>query len=67
MILSFHGADRNVTGSCHLLEAGGVKILVDYGLDQGAQELVEENSRDFGHKLVARSDIVGRRVKQSLS
>jgi metallo-beta-lactamase family protein len=34
MKLSFHGADRGVTGSCHLLEAAGRRVLVDCGLYQ---------------------------------
>jgi metallo-beta-lactamase family protein len=46
--LSFHGADRTVTGSCHLIECAGKRILVDCGLFQGGRELEEENSRDFG-------------------
>lgn len=48
MKLSFHGADRNVTGSCHMLECGGKKILVDCGLYQGGHELVQENAKEFG-------------------
>lgn len=48
MKLSFHGADRGVTGSCHLLECGGVRILIDCGLYQGSHELIEENAEPFG-------------------
>jgi metallo-beta-lactamase family protein len=48
MKLSFHGADRGVTGSCHLLEAAGKKVLVDCGLYQGGRDAVEENAGDFG-------------------
>lgn len=48
MRLSFHGADRDVTGSCHLLEAAGRKILIDCGLLQGSRELDQENAEDFG-------------------
>jgi metallo-beta-lactamase family protein len=44
MKLSFHGAAQSVTGSCHLLEAGGLRILVDCGLFQGAKHTDEENS-----------------------
>lgn len=35
MELRFCGADKEVTGSCHLIEAGGKKVLVDCGLWQG--------------------------------
>ena len=48
MRLSFHGADRDVTGSCHLLEAAEKKILIDCGLLQGSRELNEENAGAFG-------------------
>ncbi|MBR1861327.1 MAG: MBL fold metallo-hydrolase [Lachnospiraceae bacterium] len=37
MKLIFIGADHQVTGSCHYLEAGDKHILVDYGMQQGAQ------------------------------
>ena len=48
MRLSFHGADRDVTGSCHLLEAAGKRILIDCGLYQGARDLIQDNSGPFG-------------------
>jgi metallo-beta-lactamase family protein len=48
MEIQFHGANRGVTGSCHLLACGGRKILVDCGLFQGGRELDEENRNDFG-------------------
>ncbi|CQR42142.1 putative enzyme [Thiomonas sp. CB3] len=48
MKLSFHGADRNVTGSCHLLHAQGMRMLIDCGMFQGSHELDEENAEDFG-------------------
>ncbi len=35
MKISFYGAARSVTGSCHYLEISGKKILVDCGLQQG--------------------------------
>lgn len=35
MKLTFIGADHEVTGSCHYLEACGRHILVDYGMEQG--------------------------------
>jgi metallo-beta-lactamase family protein len=48
MEISFHGADRGVTGSCHLVSCAGKKILIDCGLYQGGRELEEENSEPFG-------------------
>ena len=35
MKLTFIGADHEVTGSCHFIEAAGKKILIDYGMEQG--------------------------------
>ena len=48
MKLSFHGADRTVTGSCHLIECAGKRLLIDCGLYQGSRDLDEENSGEFG-------------------
>jgi metallo-beta-lactamase family protein len=48
MKISFHGADLGVTGSCHLVECAGRRVLVDCGLYQGARELEEENAEPFG-------------------
>lgn len=46
--ISFHGADRGVTGSCHRVEARGLRVLVDCGLYQGGRDLEEENAEPFG-------------------
>lgn len=35
MLLQFVGADHQVTGSCHFVEACGKKFIVDYGMEQG--------------------------------
>jgi metallo-beta-lactamase family protein len=48
MKLSFHGADRTVTGSCHLLECLGRRILIDCGLFQGGRDLRKDNAEPFG-------------------
>ena len=53
MKLSFHGADRDVTGSCHLLEVAGKRILVDCGLRQGSRELDQENAEPFGFEAAS--------------
>jgi metallo-beta-lactamase family protein len=43
--LTFHGAAGEVTGSCHLLEAGGRRVLLDCGLIQGSRK-DEARNRD---------------------
>ncbi|MDE2008345.1 MAG: MBL fold metallo-hydrolase, partial [Rhodospirillales bacterium] len=48
MKVSFHGATRTVTGSCHLLETCGKRILIDCGLLQGRRALEAENHAPFG-------------------
>src|SRR6516164_8889174 len=48
MRIEFHGAARGVTGSCHLIECAGKRILIDCGLYQGGRELSEENAQPFG-------------------
>lgn len=45
--LSFHGACREVTGSCNLLEHEDKKFLVDCGIFQGERFAAERNSEDF--------------------
>lgn len=35
--ITFHGAAQEVTGSCHLLETGGKRYLLDCGIHQGEQ------------------------------
>lgn len=42
MKLVFIGADHEVTGSCHYIEAAGKHILVDFGMEQGVN--VYENA-----------------------
>ncbi len=53
MELSFHGADRDVTGSCHLLECAGKLLLIDCGMFQGGRELEEENAAALGFDAAA--------------
>lgn len=48
MKIAFHGADQGVTGSCHLVECGGIRILIDCGLYQGGRSIEEENAEPFG-------------------
>ena len=45
--LSFLGANATVTGSRHLLQAGGARVLVDCGLFQGYKNLRQRNWAPF--------------------
>ena len=45
--IRFLGAAGEVTGSCHLLEADGRRVLLDCGLFQGSEETEAENRRPF--------------------
>ncbi|MCL5611858.1 MAG: MBL fold metallo-hydrolase, partial [Chloroflexi bacterium] len=47
MRLSFHGAARTVTGSQHLLEINGKKLLLECGLYQGRREETYSRNRNF--------------------
>ena len=59
MKLTFIGAAHEVTGSCHYLEVQGKHILVDYGMEQGAdvfenaelpvqESLIDETLKEMG-------------------
>lgn len=50
MELMFIGADHEVTGSCHYLRVGEKNILVDYGMEQGAN--VFENCKSASGRSV---------------
>jgi metallo-beta-lactamase family protein len=45
--ITFHGATDTVTGSRHLLETEGKRVLVDCGLFQGPREIRERNWNPF--------------------
>ena len=45
--LSFHGAARQVTGSCYLLETAHSRVLLECGLFQGPPEVDRLNQRPF--------------------
>lgn len=42
MVLEFIGADREVTGSCHYLTFGDTHVLIDCGMEQGADLYVNQ-------------------------
>ena len=48
MKISFHGATREVTGSCYLVENDKTRLLVDCGMFQGSAFADAKNFRDFG-------------------
>lgn len=47
MKFTFHGAAGEVTGSSHIIEAGGKKVLLDCGLYQGKRKEAFEKNRQF--------------------
>jgi len=61
--LQFLGAARTVTGSLHILDVDGVRILLDCGLFQGSKELWERNNsfnfnpKDIDYVLISHGHI----------
>src|SRR5512133_560160 len=49
MKLTFHGAAQTVTGSQHLLEINGHRLLLDCGLYQGRRSETYERNLNFSH------------------
>ena len=47
MRIQFCGANREVTGSCHLIEVNGLRVFLDMGMFQGRRE----EARRFNHWL----------------
>jgi metallo-beta-lactamase family protein len=66
-VVRSYGATQEVTGSCHLLEIGDKKIMIDCGMFQGEEEQLNEkpfgfDAKDIDYLLVthAHLDHVGR-------
>jgi len=61
MKLTFFGAAKAVTGSCHCVECNGKRILVDCGLQQGRDEIdnreLDFNPGEIDHVIVTHAHI----------
>lgn len=61
MKLTFIGAAHEVTGSCHLLEACGLRVLVDCGMEQGVNKFenaeLPVSASEIDYVLVTHSHI----------
>lgn len=61
MKLEFLGAAHEVTGSCHYLQIAGVNLLVDCGMEQGADLYVNQeipvNAAEIDYVLVTHAHI----------
>ncbi len=47
MEIAFHGAARSVTGTRHLVEINGSRILLDFGLVQGPRDEADRRNREY--------------------
>ncbi len=61
MRLEFLGAAHEVTGSCHYLRMGGINLLVDCGMEQGADLYVNQeipvNAAEIDYVLITHAHI----------
>lgn len=48
IVYTCHGAAMEVTGSCHLLECNGKRLLIDCGMFQGSHQQENANAAPFG-------------------
>src|SRR6185503_2574342 len=51
MDITFLGAAREVTGSCHLVKVGGSSVALDFGMFQGHREESHAKNLEFPFKL----------------
>ena len=61
MKLTFYGAARALRGSCFRLDTGGKSVLIDCGLQQGRDEIDNEqfpfNAAEIDYVLVTHAHI----------
>ena len=58
MKITFYGAAKTVTGSQHLLEVAGKRILLDCGLSQGRRNESERLNREYGYEPASLDAVV---------
>lgn len=58
MKVRFFGAAREVTGSMHMLESGGDRVLLDCGMFQGRRQESEEKNRHLAVEAESVTNIV---------
>lgn len=58
MKVTFCGANREVTGSCYLIETDQAKVVLDCGLFQGGKFAEDKNSSEFPFKAAEISAVV---------
>lgn len=58
MELEFFGAAGEVTGSCHIVRAGGRQLLLDCGMIQGGRDALERNRQPFPFDATAIDAVV---------
>jgi metallo-beta-lactamase family protein len=58
MKITFHGAARTVTGSRHLLDVNGHRVLLDCGLYQGSRAEMARRNRELGFDPAAVDTVV---------
>ena len=58
MRVHFHGAAGEVTGSMHLVEAAGKRVLLDCGMCQGSPEMEASNADPFPFEVASIDAVV---------
>ncbi|MCA8973822.1 MAG: MBL fold metallo-hydrolase [Planctomycetes bacterium] len=56
--IEFHGAARHVTGTKHLIDVGGTRILLDCGMVQGPRKVSEQQNRNLPFAATAIDAVV---------